>query len=185
VLFAGEYQWNTWKTIVPRSQRIPLIIVKFITVAIFIVFAFILMSIILTAGFGIVSWIAEAPYGPQLQGDVLREFAENYSLQMLMAFISTIIAAGFASLAAMITRSILGSVITGIVLAIGETLLFLPLALISFWLDNENIMHIYRFIPSYNLFNLFTWLVGETPEGMEIGGELIIDSLLFSEVVLL
>jgi ABC-2 type transport system permease protein len=27
VLFAGEYQWNTWKVIVPRSQRVPLILV--------------------------------------------------------------------------------------------------------------------------------------------------------------
>ena len=185
VWFAGEYQWNTWKSIVPRSQRIPLIIVKFITVAIFIVVTFNLMAIIMTLGFGIASTIADAPYGPPLEGDVLRTFGKDYTLQMLFAFVSTIIAAGYASLAAMITRSILGSVITSIILAVGETLLILPLILLANLFNNENILHIYRFIPSYNLINLFGWLIGETPEGIEIAGKQIIDSQLFNEVVLL
>ena len=185
VLFAGEYQWNTWKSIVPRSQRVPLIIVKFVTVAIFIVFAFTLMSILLTLGWGLVSLVADVPYGPTIDGDVLTDFAEDYSLQMLFAFVSTIIAAGFASLAAMITRSILGSVIFSIVITIGQTMLFLPLALLSWLLDMEGIMHVYRFIPSYNLFNLMAYLYGDTPDGMEMpSGEMIVDSMLFSEVVL-
>lgn len=185
VLFAGEYQWNTWKSIVPRSQRVPLILVKFFTVALFVVFAFTLMSILLTLGMGLVSLVAGASYGPTIEGDVLADFAEDYGLQMLYAFISTIIAAGFASLAAMITRSILGSAITGIVIAIGETMLALPLGLLAWLLDMDSIMHIYRFLPSYNLLNLFALLAGETPEGFEMpSGKLIVDSLLFNEAVL-
>ena len=185
VLFAGEYQWNTWKSIVPRSRRVPLIIVKFITVALFVVFAFTLMSILLTLGWGLVSLVAGAPYGPSLDGEVLADFAEDYSLQMLSAFISTIIAAGIASLAAMVTRSILGSVIFAIVISIGETVLFLPLALLAWLLNIEEIMHIYRFIPFYNRINLMTYMYGDTPDGMEMpSGEMVVDSLLFSEVVL-
>lgn len=185
VLFAGEYQWNTWKAIVPRSQRVPLILVKFLAVALFIVFAFVLMSILLTLGLGLMSLAAGASYGPALGSDVLTEFAKDYGLQMLYAFMSTIIAAGYASLAAMITRSILGSAITGIVVSIGETLLFLPLYLIAQLLGQEGILHVYRFVPSYNLLNLFSWLNGETPGGLELpSGTVIVDSQLFAVVVL-
>lgn len=187
VLFAGEYQWNTWKSIVPRSRRVPLIIVKFVTVALFILFAFTLMSILLTIGVGLVSWVAGVSYGPTIDGDVLRDFVEDYALQMLYAFLSTVIAAGFVSLAAMITRSILGSTIIGIVLVIGQTMLFLPLGLLSWLLKTDFFMHIYRFLPSYNLFNLMSYLYGDTPEGMDmpVSEELIIDTQLFSEAVLL
>lgn len=186
VLFAGEYQWNTWKVIVPRSQRVPLILVKFFAVALFVVFAFTLMSILLTLGLGLVSLVIGASYGPALEGDVLADFAEDYGLQMLYAFVSTLIAAGYVSLAAMLTRSILGSAVVGIVVAIGETMLFVPLALLSWLLDMEDILHIYRFVPSYNLINLFSWLNGETPDGLELpSGKVIVDSQLFAEVVLL
>jgi hypothetical protein len=186
VLFAGEYQWNTWKVIVPRSQRIPLILVKFFAVALFVVFAFILMSIIWGLGGGLLALATGTSYGPALDNrDVLSDFAKDYGLQMLYAFISTMIAAGYASLAAMITRSILGSAITGIIVAIGETMLLVPLYLLASLFDIDSIFHIYRFLPSYNLLNLLSWLSGETPEGLELpSGKMLVDSQLFSEVVL-
>jgi ABC-2 type transport system permease protein len=185
VLFAGEYQWNTWKSIIPRSSRVPLIITKFITVSVFVVFAFILMSILLTIGMGLVSLIAKAPYGPALNAEVLKQFGRDYGLQMLEAFLTTVIAAGYASLVAMITRSILGSVITSIIIAVGQTLLAFPLYFMSGWLDTNIFIHIYRFLPSYNLLNLFAWLVGDQATGLETpSGGLITDSLLFSEIVL-
>jgi len=185
VLFAGEYQWNTWKAIVPRSQRVPLILVKFVAVAVFVVMAFTLMSILLTIGFGLLHVVAGADYGPVIKGDVLRDFAEDYALQMSYAFMSTIIAAGYAALAAMITRSILGSVAFGVVVAIGETMLAFPLGLISWLLDTNIPMHLYRYVPSYNLLNLFVYLNGETPEGMEFpSGKVVLDTQLFHETVL-
>ena len=46
-------------------------------------------------------------------------------------------------------------------------------------------MHLYRFVPSYNLFNMFGWLSGEEPSGFEMpSGEVIVDSLGFSVIVL-
>ena len=80
----------------------------------------------------------------------------------------------------------MGSAITAIVLAIGETMLALPLALLAYLLDMDGILHIYRFLPNYNLLNLFSWLVGDTPGGFEMpSGEVVLDSQLFNEVVLL
>ena len=185
VIFAGEYQWNTWKAIVPRSQRVPLILVKFFAVAVFVVLAFILMSILLTVGMGLVSWVAGASYGPAINGDVLRDFAEDYSLNMLAAFLTTIIAAGVAALAAMITRSILGSTVIGIVVTIGENLLILPLWFIGGLLKVDFFEHLFRFTPGYNLNRLLTFLFGEVPEEFELqSGKIIHDTQLFSEAVL-
>ena len=36
VTFAGEYQWSTWKNVVPRSTRSNLILAKFVTLSSFI-----------------------------------------------------------------------------------------------------------------------------------------------------
>lgn len=185
VLFAGEYQWNTWKTIVPRSRRVPLILVKFVAVALFVVFAFTLMSIIWGVGGGLLALATDTSYGPALSGDVLRDFATDYGRQMLYAFVGTMIAAGYASLAAMITRSILGSAITGIVLAIGETMLLVPLYLISSLLDTNTFLHFYRFLPSYNLLNVLSWSYDKSASGLELpSGGIVTDSQLFSEAVL-
>lgn len=185
VLFAGEYQWNTLKSIVPRTQRVALILVKFFAVGLFVVFAFTLMSILLTLGMGLVSLIAGIAYGPPLGSEVLSEFVEDYGLQMFFAFVTTIIAAGIAALAAMVTRSILGSVITGIVVTIGEGMLLIPLTALGLVLETDIYLNIYRFLPGYNLTNLFAWLFGETPVGIGMpSGEMIVDSQLFSGVVL-
>lgn len=186
VLYAGEYQWNTWKVIVPRSRRVPLILVKFVTVALFVVFAFILMSILLTLGIGIIHVVAGATYGPTIGVNVLHNFINDYGLQMAYAFMSTVIAAGYAALAAMITRSILGSVAVSVIATIGETLLFLPLSLVAWLLNTDIPLHLYRFLPGWNLLNLFTYLTGDKPEGLKFpSGKIVIDSQFFNETVLL
>ena len=184
VIFAGEYQWNTWKMIVPRSRRIPLILIKFLAVAVFVIYAFMLMSILMALGFRLISWVAGSPYGPEISFPVISEFCRDYALQMLYAFTSTVIASGFAAIAAMVTRSILGSAIAAIIIGIAETALILPLFLLSWLLDSDLPMHLYRFIPAYNLLNLFSWLVGETPGGLTFpSGEVIVDSLPFAMTV--
>lgn len=187
VLFAGEYQWNTWKVIVPRSRRVPLILTKFFTVAVFIIFAFTLMSLLLTAGVGLVSALAGASYGPDLNSEALSQFAEDYGLQMANAFIATMVAACYAALIAMVTRSILASAIVAIAITIIETALILPLWVLAEWLQRDFFLHIYRFLPNYNLNNMFSWLANDVPpEGMElpVSGDMIVDSLEFSVVML-
>jgi hypothetical protein len=85
----------------------------------------------------------------------------------------------------MITRSIVGSVIIGVVISIGEALIVLPLYLIADLLNTDSILNLYRYLPSYNLNNLFIWLSGDTPQGLGYPSDkVIVDSQLFSEVVL-
>ncbi len=108
VVFAGEYQWQTWKNVVPRNRRAALILVKFLALGAFVVLAFSLMSALWTAGWAVLTRIADVSYGPRVTWAVLRDFGEDYALAAGLAFTSTVIAAGYAALAAMVTRSILG-----------------------------------------------------------------------------
>ncbi len=66
VTFAGEYQWGTWKNIVPRQRRSLLIIAKFINLGVLILIAFGLMSLILGLGQGLLTRMAGVPYGPEV-----------------------------------------------------------------------------------------------------------------------
>ncbi len=158
VVFAGEYQWNTWKNVVPRNRRLALVVIKFLALGAFVVMAFALMSIIWTLGFGLLTQIAGTSYGPTVTGEVLAEFAEDYAVQASTAFTSTIIAAGYAALAGMFTRSILGGVLVGFVLTFVESGLILGLLFIGWLLDIPRIVHVYRFTPGYNLLNVTSWI---------------------------
>ncbi len=184
--FGGEYQWNTWKNLVPRSERVPLILAKFLVIGIIIVFTFVLTSVIAGIGMGIVSVAADASYGPKISGDVLQEFAEDYLLQATVAFVATVIGAGYAMIAAMVTRSILGSLIASYVIATAEGLSFLAFILIAFFLKNVDILRMYRFTPTYNLLNVVNWLNFNRPARLRDWDDNIVssDSMTFSMVVL-
>ncbi|MBN1681907.1 MAG: hypothetical protein JW966_16640 [Anaerolineae bacterium] len=189
VVFAGEYQWKTWKNTVPRRHRVSLILIKFLALGVFVVVAFVSMSIIFAAGWGVLTEIAGVPYGPALSGDVLTDFAEDYLLQASQAFTSTIIAAGYAALAGMLTRSILGGVLVGVGITFLENLLILILALIGWFLGFYKIVHLYRLTPGYNLLNVNMWVTENHAQRVtmfEDSRHLIVmsDTLAFSLVVL-
>ena len=51
VVFAGEYQWQTWKNVVPRNRRSLLILIKFLALGAFIVLAFTLAAALVASVF--------------------------------------------------------------------------------------------------------------------------------------
>lgn len=161
VMFAGEYQWGTWKNIIPRNKRVALILMKFLTLGVLIVVAFVLMSVIMLIGTWLLVLIAGGTYGPSLTGEVLTDFAGDYLFQAALAFTSTMIAAGYSALAAMLTRSILGGVIVGIGVALIENLLFLGLMIIAYFLDFPQVLQLYRITPAYNLLNVNEWIIND------------------------
>jgi len=190
VVFAGEYQWGTWKNIVPRNRRFSLVVVKFVALGAFVVLAFALMSVLWAAGRGVLARIAGASYGPHITAEVIRDFAGDYALAASLAFTSTIIAAGYAALAGMLTRSILGGVIVGFAVTFAENLSIVVLLLIGWLLDIPKAVLAYRFTPGYNLLNVASWIGDKTPSVMrpyESGthAEIVLsDSLEFSVLVL-
>lgn len=190
VVFAGEYQWGTWKNIVPRNRRFSLVLVKFVALGVFVVLAFALMSVLWAAGWGVLTRIAGASYGPRITADVVRDFAGDYALAASLAFTSTIIAAGYAALAGMLTRSILGGVIVGFAVTFAENLSIVVLLLIGWLLDIPKAVLAYRFTPGYNLLNVASWISEKAPSVVrpyESGthAEIVLsDSLEFSVLVL-
>jgi ABC-2 type transport system permease protein len=192
VVFAGEYQWQTWKNIVPRNRRAPLILIKFFALGVFVVVAFLLMSLIWTLGVGLLSQIVGVSYGPKITGDVLSDFAGDYALTVGLAFTSTLIAAGYAALAAMLTRSILGGVLVGFALTFAESLSIVALILIGTLLEIPRIVNLYRLTPGYNLLNVASWINDkvalnmdvEVKSGVKYVKYVLSDSLTFSMVVL-
>jgi hypothetical protein len=158
VTFAGEYQWGTWKNIVPRQRRGLLIMAKFINLGVLILIAFSLMSLIFGFGFGIMARIADVTYGPEVTGDVVREFLGDYTLQAALAFVSVIIASIYAALSAILMRSILGGIMVGVGISIVEPLIFG----VNLWLarlfDSEFFLHLGRISPFYNIENVNSWV---------------------------
>ncbi|MDL1886034.1 transketolase family protein [Anaerolineae bacterium CFX8] len=102
----------------------------------------------------------------------------------------TIIAAGYAALAGMLTRSILGGVIVGFAVTFAENLSIVVLLLIGWLLDIPKAVLAYRFTPGYNLLNVASWISEKAPSVVrpyESGthAEIVLsDSLEFSVLVL-
>ncbi len=63
----------------------------------------------------------------------------------------------------MLTRSILGGVLVGFGMTLVEGASIIGLILIGWFLDIPNIVHVYRFLPFYNLINVASWLNDNVP----------------------
>jgi hypothetical protein len=157
VVFAGEYQWGTWKNLVPRSRRVALILTKLATLTVVVMIALVSTSVIVGVGQGLGHKIAGLAYGPPLTGKVLADFAGDYVREALLGMMSLLILAAFAASAALFTRSILGGLLFGFGFSILEPSEFWLVLGIVF--SKPEIVNLYRFMPTYNLNNVRSWLV--------------------------
>jgi ABC-type transport system involved in multi-copper enzyme maturation permease subunit len=154
VIFAGEFQWGTWKNLLPRRARVPLIINKFVTLGAFVVISFGATALIAGVGMFLPVKIAGGQYGPTLAAALQSDFVRNFLVQATTTFVATIIAAGYAALGAMITRSILGSVMIGIGLMLVEFVSLGLLGLIGSLFGMPEVLALFQFTPAYNLSNV-------------------------------
>ncbi|MCC6614464.1 MAG: ABC transporter permease [Anaerolineae bacterium] len=159
-VFGGEYQRQMWKNLLPRRQRLPLILNKFLTVAVYALTAFVAMVLIVTVMSGVVSAAAGASYGPALgdmDGPAWAEFLRAFGSQAAISFSAAIIAACYAAVGAILTRSILGAIVVGALLALFEQGLLIALTIIASITQQTDIFRIYLYTPGYNLANLSSW----------------------------
>jgi ABC-type transport system involved in multi-copper enzyme maturation permease subunit len=180
-VFAGEYQWHTWKIIVPRSRRAQLILSKFVVVGAFVLLAFALASLLLAIGTGLAVVIAGGAFGG-LGAANLADLIGDYALWIVLTILSTSVATGYAALAGLYTRSILGGVLIGLAAAMSEQFLLLGLIQLGTWLNNLQVIKWYRFVPSYNVENVTSWIKEGIPSTLLFGFSS--DSLAFSLAVL-
>ena len=184
VVFASEYQWGMWKNLVPRSRRIPLILAKFVVLIFVVMISIILSSIMIGIGQVLSHRAAGVAYGPALTLEVLSDFLGGYVREAFLGMISLVILAGYAALAAILTRSILGGLLAGFGLSVLEPMSFTILVLIGRLLDKPGIINLYRFTPTYNIENMRSWFVGNLPFTQVEANFTAEPSLAFSSIML-
>lgn len=190
VTFAGEYQWGTWKNIIPRQQRSRLIMAKFINLAALILITFTVTSIIFGIGFGVLARIADLPYLSGATSETTGEFFSVYAQEVSLAFISILIASVYAALAAIVMQSILGGTMVGIGISLIDPLIF---GMIYWWatlFDMMFILHLGRIGLFYNIENVKSWMQDDQavsllePAYQTFGEVAPVDSIGFSMLML-
>ena len=154
VVFAGEYGWNTWKLIVPHRARAGLLAAKYALVLILFAIAFAIASILFTAGV----WTDDVMSGdPMPAGITLAGLAGAHGTAALGAIAPVLVTIGYASLAAILTRSMVGALIVSIIMIAVESLIggFAPMLAVYLPSAMWALVH---FLPGYHLANLATWI---------------------------
>jgi len=170
VVFAGEYQWDTWKNLVPRSRRPALILSKYIVLITFVMLSLFLTSLLIAIGESLGHAAVGTTYGPEFSIATLLAFAPTYAQQALIALISLMILAGFAALSALLTRSILGGLLAGFGFSVVEPMSLMMLYLIGKILNRPEAINLYRFTPTYNLDNLRSWFLHQAAAPAPLAG---------------
>ena len=159
VLFAGEYQWGTWRFVLPRSDRGKVFVTKAITGTFIILLSFIVSSIITGAGQTLLHRIVDLTYGPAFTKREVLDFAGLYAEYVLLGAFSLLILAGYAAIGAVLTRSILGGLLAGFGLSVLEPMSQVILFLLGRLLERPQIANLYQFTVTYNLDNARSWFV--------------------------
>ncbi len=163
VVFGGEYQWGTWRNIVPRNHRAALIIAKLLNASVIVVIAFAATSIITVIGYAAGYAIVDLPYAPSVTISAAFESLQTYAEQALLGFLSLLILADFAALAAVLTRSLLGSLVAGIGLAAVEPMTLLLLVAFGRLIDQPDIVKAYQIAPTFHISNAESWFLRGEP----------------------
>lgn len=155
--FAGEYQWGTWKNIIPRNRRPALIMSKLVIQILVVMISLILTSLIVGVGWSVSHTLHDMPYGPKLSGDVLYNFIELYLQTALIGFLSITILGGFAALAAIMTRSVLGGLMLASFFSVIDAMSLAALMFFRNLFNLPELINLYQFTPTYNMDNLNHW----------------------------
>ncbi|MCP4417128.1 MAG: hypothetical protein GY805_10925, partial [Chloroflexi bacterium] len=169
IAFAGEFQWGTWKNILPRQSRTALVLTKFLILGVLIMLALMLTSLIVTGGGWLTAVLFDAPYGPSLAELDVAEFFQGYIVQVLVTFAGTLVAAAYAALIAMYSRSILASLLLSVGISILEFASILLLLIVGNAINRPNLVNFFVLTPTYNLENIRSWVIdglGSTAGGI-------------------
>ena len=166
--FAGEYQWGTWKNIVPRQSRTTLILSKFLVLGFLMLLSLTLTSLVVTGGGWLQTVLVDVPYGPALSEVDMATYLQGLLMQVFVTFVGTLIVAAYAALIAMYSRSIIASLLLSVGVSILEFSASLLLLLVSQVLQKPELVNVVVGSPTYNLENVRSWVVDGV--GSNFGG---------------
>jgi hypothetical protein len=159
VVFAGEYEWRTWKNTVPRTNRYRLILAKLSVLVLVVVIGFSLASLISGAANLFGRHITDVPYSPVFNPAGLGEFLLAFAKATALGLLSITYLGTLAALAAIITRSILGALLVSFGLSLIDALSLGILALIKQLFNlPADILNLYQLTPTYHIENLWSWM---------------------------
>ncbi|HEX8224687.1 MAG TPA: ABC transporter permease [Allosphingosinicella sp.] len=150
VVFAGEYGWNTWKLIVPHRRRSSLIAAKYALTAILFAISFVLTAALLTG----LSFADDALTGDTIPAGINAAVLwDAHSRAALAAVAPVLVAIGYASLAAILTRSTIAALVIAIVMTTIEQIVvgFGPQL---YWKFPSIVWPLYHVLPGHHIANL-------------------------------
>lgn len=159
IWFAGEYQWGTWKNLLPRRSRPALILSKIVALIGMISFSLFLASLVIFSIQWLRHGLAGVAYQPALDVDSIRLLLKNYLWAAGSAAVTMWSLAAIAAVMAVLTRSVLGAMLLSFALSIGESISMLLLILIGNFIGKPELVNLYQYMPSYNLENLRLWIM--------------------------
>ncbi|MDF7774329.1 ABC transporter permease [Sphingomonas sp. AOB5] len=154
LVFAGEYGWNTWKLVVPHAARWKLVASKYAVALGLLYIAWIATALLST----VMQYIRTAVVGGSVPDGVTFGglLAGHFDL-IVLGIAPLLIAATYASLVAVLTRSTLAAFIVSLVLiTLDELYGKIVLWLSTFGMEWPAIP--YRILPGYHLENLHNWI---------------------------
>lgn len=178
IYFAGEYEWHTWKNIVPRNRRATLLLTKITVLVSAIITSLFTVSLLNVVGRAIpVAMIGES-YGPPLTSEVFWDFVGVYVFELALAILYLVILAGLAALSVMVTRSIVGGLIVSFIMSFAVAVSGLFLHVLASLFGNVEMVNLYRYTPVHAADNVRAWVlydqawVPSIPAGMTIAPDL-------------
>jgi ABC-type transport system involved in multi-copper enzyme maturation permease subunit len=184
VLFAGEYQWGTLRQIVPRSRRSSLILAKVAIATFIVLISYILASLIIGVGQSAGHAMLGLDYGSIFAADELSRLAESYFQHLLLGTLSLLILTGFAAVAAVLTRSILGGLLASFGLSVLEPMSLVFLVVLGRLLNRADLANLYQFAATYHLDNARSWFVAGHPLAPPLPGFAVEPALVISLIAL-
>jgi ABC-2 type transport system permease protein len=170
VVFAGEYGWNTWKLIVPHRRRASLVAAKYALVVILFAISFALTAALLT-GLNLADDLLTGDTIPA--GITATVIWAEHGKVALAAVAPVLIAVGYASLAAVLTRSTIAALVIAIVATTVEQAIsnFGPALSVYF---PSIVWPLYHVLPGHHLANLTEYIrEGEALERAFPGGRVV------------
>ena len=153
VAIAGEYSWNTWKLIVPHRTRASLLAAKLVIVSFLFYLAF-LIAALLTTG---LMWLWDVLTGDPLPaGLTVTELVAAHGLAALNSMPPFLYTLAFASLAAILTRSMLATLV--IALFVTSESMFVLIAPFLYPRSEALVTALVHALPGYHLHNLESWI---------------------------
>lgn len=152
LLFAGEYSWNTWKLIIPARRRWQLVGAKWAVAVSFVFVAFVVTDLIVLAR----EWVRTLQGSEMPQGVTVPSVLVAHAHAAAHALFPISYITAFAAMFAVLTRSILATIIISIGLVIIEGMLGV-LGVFFYARAPDITRFLIEALPPYHIQNLIVW----------------------------